>query len=224
MTLRLLWTELRENSLWALIALAAGRVIIFFGRSPELIGGLSQRLLPNYYAINLIQGGTLVLPLLWSAGLMFWFCVAWGAALGLAQHFVEQRRGTYQVLATLPVTRGQVFAAKAGAGVLLYLLGAGLPFALLVLRAALPGHYPSPFRWWMAGPGLAAVSTGLAAYAGAFMTAARPARWYVSRGAPLFVGIYSLTGYSGLAAAATALAAAALLLWGGAVSLRRRDL
>lgn len=225
MTRRLLLKELRENAPWAGIAFAVGMVVIFLARSPDLIGGLGRSLLPGYYGSGMIQGGTLVLPLLWSTSMMAWFCVAWGIALGLAQNLTEQGRATYQVLVTLPVRRSQVFAAKAGAGVLLYLVSVGVPYALLVLRVATPGHYPSPFMWWMLGPGLAAIAGGLAAYGGAFMAAARQARWYASRGAPLVaaVGICYVSRNWGLIGVADALVAAVVLLWGAAVSLESRD-
>jgi len=226
MTRRLFVKELRENAPWAAIALAVGMVVIFLARVPELTGGLAPTLLPTYgIAIRFVQGGTLVLPLLWSTRMMASFCVAWGIALGLAQNLREQGRGTYQVLVTLPVRRAQVFAAKAGAGLLLYLLATCLPFGLLVLRAATPGHYPSPFMWWMVGPGAAAIAGGLATYGGAFMTAVRPARWYGTRGAPLVlaVAVCYLARYRGLIGAAGATAVAAVLLWGAAVSLDKRD-
>ncbi len=190
MTYRLAAKELRENFVWALIAFVIGMVVIFLRRAPGLLGPLSGVVLreaayryPTYSLV--LEGQTVVLPLLWPTEMMAMFCVLWGVALGLAQTLPDAVRNTWQVLFTLPVTRFRVLGTKVATGVLLYLLSVGVPFVLLVWRAATPGHYPSPFRVWMLGPGLAAISCGLCAYAGALLTVMRPARWYVSRGAPL---------------------------------------
>ena len=232
MRYRLLAKELRENCIWALIAFIVAMVVIFLRGAPDLLGPLGSHLLAGpwgyyaYYTTELRFGENVIaLPLLWPTGVMTMFCMLWGGALGFAQTLVERGRGTYGVLLALPVTRMQVFAAKVATGVLLYLVSVGVPFGLLVLRAATPGHYPSPFRIWMLGPGVAAIACGVCAYAGATFTAMRPARWYVSRGAPLVaaVGICVLACNGAIFGAIAALMAAALLLWGAAVSMERRS-
>ena len=229
MTYRLCMKELRENAVWAAIALVVAMGVIFFRRAPDLLGPVGTHLLVpySYYRpVSMLPGRlTLALPLLWSTYLMALFCMAWGAALGLVQTLVERGRGTYQVLLALPVTRLQVLRAKILTGIALYLLSVGIPFALLVLRAATPGQYPSPFRFWMVGPGVAAIACGLLAYAGAVLTVLRPARWYVSRGVPLVAaaGISFFAGRYAFLGAAVALAAAAVMLWGSAVAMQRRS-
>jgi hypothetical protein len=221
--------ELRENAVWAAVALVVGMGVIFFRRAPDLLGPVGTHLLEQrsyYEAVGLLPTRlTLALPLLWSIYLMALFCFAWGAALGLVQTLVERGRGTYQLLLALPVTRLQVLRAKVLAGGALYLLSVGIPFGLLILRAATPGHYPSPFRFWMIGPGVAAIACGLLAYGGAVLTVLRSARWYVSRGAPLAAaaGISLFAGRYAFFGAALAIAAAALMLWASAVAMQRRS-
>ena len=229
MTRRLVARELRENGKWALIAFVIAMVVIFLRHAPGLIGPLGAAVVrrPVHYSVRDLVVGVdrIALPLLWPTGLMALFCTLWGAALGLVQTLPDRIRGTDQVLLALPVTRMRLFAVKAGTGIVLYVLSVGVPFGLLVARAASPGHYPSPFRMWMMGPGVAAIAGGLCAYGGAMLTVMRPARWYVSRAIPLIAagGISLFTYRFAFFGAAAALVGAALMLWCTAVWLHTRS-
>jgi hypothetical protein len=208
MTWQLVRKELRENALWALIAFVVAMGVVFFRRAPDLLGPMAGHLGYQYsyfQSIGLFQGeSTVGLPLLWGTRLMAQFCVVWGAALGFAQTLPDRFRRTDEVLLALPVRRTGVLMAKVGAGVLLYLLSVGVPYGLLVLRAAAPGHYPSPFRCWMTAPGLAAMACGLSAYGAAVFAATRRGRWYLHGALPLVAAAGAAYFYTFDA-----------LLWGG---------
>jgi hypothetical protein len=229
MMLRLVGKELRENGIWALVAFAAAMYVIFLRRAPDLLGPYASMAAPwggIYGSLGLSYGpGRIVLPLLWPTGMTLLLCMVWGAALGLTQTIVERARGTFQVLVTLPVCRDQVLVAKVAAGFILYTLSMGVPFGLLVWRAATPGHYPSPFRAWMLLPGLTALAGGLLTYAASLVTVLRPARWYATCGAPLVagVGLTVLLRYYGWRGFAGLLLGAAVMLWAAAACMRDRD-
>lgn len=222
MTLRLCLKELRENALWALIALVVALLVVLTHALPRLAwaAGLD---VGTYNTLE--QLGISGLPLLEPMGVFVLFCAVWGAALGLVGHVVERARNTYQVLVTLPTTRGRVFLAKTGVGLVLYFASVGIPFAVQVYLAATPGHYPGPFRWWMVGPGLAAICGGACAYGAAVLTALRLARWYATRGLPLVVAaaVCLWAPERGMLGAAVALTGAAVMLWGALTALEKRD-
>jgi hypothetical protein len=152
----LLWKEFQENLKWAVLpALPILGPMAFLGPAP---------LLNNYY--------------LFYVGLI---AAVFGAALGFVQVFFEAQGDKRSLLLHRPISRSQIFLGKALAGVGLYLLALGIPFAVAVAWAATPGQVEQPFFWPMAFPWLADVLTGLVYYFAGMLTAQREARWYGSR-------------------------------------------
>jgi hypothetical protein len=105
-----------------------------------------------------------------------------GAVLGFLQVFFESRDDRRALLLHRPVSYSQIFLGKTIAGVGLYLLALGIPFACAVGWSATPGHIAAPFRWPMALPWLADILTGVVYYFAGMLTAQREAHWYGSRG------------------------------------------
>ncbi|HKB39406.1 MAG TPA: hypothetical protein VKD72_23415, partial [Gemmataceae bacterium] len=160
----LIWKELRENFKWApLPALAIFGLIALFGALP------------------------LMHPMAWFfVGLV---AAAFGAALGFLQVYFESQGDKRSLLLHRPISRSRIFLSKAIAGVGLYLLALGIPFACVVGLSATPGHLPQPFSWPMALPLAADVLTGLVYYFAGMLTAQREARWYGSRCLGLAAGL-----------------------------------
>src|SRR5262249_33881651 len=100
----LIWKECRENLKWAVLP-----SLLIFG-SMGLFG-----------AFKLLDKGPLFLVSL--------FAAAFGAALGFLQVFFESRGDKRSLLLHRPLSRSQIFLGKALAGVGLYLLALGIPFA-----------------------------------------------------------------------------------------------
>jgi hypothetical protein len=228
--IRLIRKELRENFRWAVLVFVVGMVVIFLRRAPDLAGPLSGAVLRRaavfYPTRDLVfESGAVGLPLLWPTTWMALLCGAWGLGLGVAQTLPESVRDTWQVLFTLPVIRLRAFIAKVGAGLALYLAGVGVPYAFVVWRAATPGQYPSPFRWWMLGPGVAAIASGLCLYGAGMLSVLRPARWYGSRAIPALAaaGVLFYARNFGWMGAGCAAVVAAVFLWAAAAMFHRRD-
>src|SRR5262249_3376657 len=115
----------------------------------------------------------------------YYFCltaVVFGAALGFLQVFFEAQGDKRSLLLHRPLGASRIFAAKAIAGVALYLVALGIPFVCLETWFATPGHMPAPFHWRTALPWLADILSGLVYYFAGMLTAQRGARWYGSRG------------------------------------------
>jgi hypothetical protein len=152
----LMWKECRENLKWVVL--------------PTLvIGGLMALLAPP----SLMDNGSLMI-----FGLI---AAVFGAVLGFLQIFAEAHGDKRSLLLHRPLERWQIFLAKTLAGIGLYLLALGIPFALAVGLAATPGHIAEPFSWPMTLPWLADVLTGLVYYFAGMLAAQREARWYGSR-------------------------------------------
>jgi hypothetical protein len=115
--------------------LALDRLIILLAK--VIIGGLMAVLAPP----SLMDNGSLLIFAL-IAGLF-------GAMLGFLQVFAEAQGDKRSLLLHRPLSRSQIFLAKASVGVGLYLLALGIPFALAVGLAATPGHIAEPFSWPM---------------------------------------------------------------------------
>src|SRR4029077_5335411 len=77
------------------------------------------------------------------------------------------------------------FLGKALAGVALYVLALGIPFACLECWFATPGNLPAPYHWRAGLPWLADILSGLVYYFAGMLVAQREARWYGSRGLAL---------------------------------------
>jgi hypothetical protein len=152
----LIWKECRENLKWAPLP-----TLLILG-TMGLFG-----------AFPLMERGLLFFAALIAA--------VFGAALGFIQVFFESGGDKRSILLHRPLSRSQIFLGKAIAGVGLYLLALGVPFACAVVLAATPGHVDEPFSWPMALPWLADILTGIVYYFAGMLTAQREARWYGSR-------------------------------------------
>jgi hypothetical protein len=160
-----LWKEWQENLKWA-------------GLPTLVIGGLIAFLGPP----SLMDDGSLFILALIAAG--------FGAVLGFLQVFPESRGDRRSLLLHRPLTRSRIFLGKAAAGVGLYLLALGIPFAWAAGLAATPGHIAEPFGWPMVLPWAADVLTGLVWYFAGMLAAQREARWYGSRCLGLAAGLF----------------------------------
>jgi hypothetical protein len=161
----LIWKEWRENVKW--IALPT---LVILG--PTALFG----------AYELVNVGTLFYVSLVAA--------VFGAALGFLQVFFESTGDKRSLLLHRPMSRSQIFLAKAIVGVGLYLFALGIPFACAVGLAATPGHLYQPFRWSMVLPWLTDILVGLVYYFAGMLTAQREARWYGSRCLGLAAGLF----------------------------------
>jgi hypothetical protein len=152
----LIWKELHENVKWIAVptAVIVGLMALF---------------------------GTL--PLMDEGFLFFMSLVAglFGAALGFVQIFFESSGDKRSLLLHRPLSRSRIFLGKAIAGMALYLLAMGIPFACVVLLSATPGHISEPFSWAMTLPWVADALMGIVCYFAGMLTAQREARWYGSR-------------------------------------------
>src|SRR5262245_52150921 len=161
----LLWREIRENLKWATLpGLVIGGLMALMGTPSLMDPGV-------LLIVSLIAG-------------------VFGAVLGFLQVHSESRGDKRSLLLHRPLGRSRIFLAKAVAGVGLYLLALGLPFAVVVAFAATPGHSFDPFSWPMVLPWLADVLTGLVFYFAGMLTAQREARWYGSRCLGLAAGLF----------------------------------
>src|SRR5262249_41198354 len=110
-------------------------------------------------------------------------------ALGFLQVFFESGGDRRSLLLHRPISHTQVFLGKAVAGLGLYLLALGIPFAYAVARAAPPGHVGAPFRWAMVLPWLADILAGVVYYFAGMLAAQRDGRWYGGRGLGLAAAV-----------------------------------
>src|SRR5712692_3529058 len=149
----LIWKELCENLKWAALPTI-------------VIGGIMAVLAPPSL---MDDGGLLIVALI---------AALFGAMLGFLQAHSEASGDKRSLLLHRPLTRSQIFLAKALAGVGLYLLALVMPFASEVVLAATPGHIAEPFGWPMVLPWLADVLTGIVYYFAGMLAAQREARWY----------------------------------------------
>jgi hypothetical protein len=153
----LLWKEWRENLKWAALPLLLLGAIMAFLGPPSI---MEYRFLLFLSLVAAVAG----------------------SALGFLQTFFESQGARRALLLHRPVSPTQVFLAKAAAGLSLYLLALGIPFAYAVWWTATPGHLAAPFTWPMALPWLADLLAGAVWYFAGMLTALREARWYGSRG------------------------------------------
>jgi hypothetical protein len=154
----LLWKECHANLKWAVLpSLLVLVPVVLLGGPGELPTGLEL-------------GGLHVLA------------AVFGAVLGFLQVFFESRGDQRALLLHRPISPSRIFLAKALAGFGLYLLGMGLPVAVLAVWCATPGHLTAPFSWRAVLPWLADLLTGVVYYFAGMLTAQREGRWYGSRG------------------------------------------
>ena len=123
----------------------------------------------------------------------YFFCViavVFGAALGFLQIFFEAYGDQRSLLLHRPISRSRIFLAKVIAGVGLYVLALGVPFACLEIWFATPGKLPAPYHWRTSLPWLADILSGLVYYFAGMLVAQREVRWYGSRGLALTAAFF----------------------------------
>src|SRR6516165_10107892 len=111
----LIWKEWRENLKWVpLPTLVIIGPIFLFGLPPLMDAGFS-------FFVGLVM-------------------VVFGAALGFLQVFFESSGDKRSLLLHRPLSSSRIFLGKVIAGLSLYLLALGIPFACAVALAATPAH------------------------------------------------------------------------------------
>jgi hypothetical protein len=188
----LIWKELRENFKWLPLPL-----LLILG--PTALMG----------PYRLMDMGRLLYASIVAA--------LFGAVLGFLQVYPESQGDKRSLLLHRPLSRSRIFLAKALAGMGLYLLGLGLPFAWVVSLAATPGHVAEPFHWSMVLPWLADILTGLVYYFAGMLAAQAVGRWYGSRCLGLAAGLFCSTVV--VAAPEFGYALLAIVLLGGTVAV-----
>jgi hypothetical protein len=162
----LIWKEWRENLKW--VPLPGLVILLVF-----LIDKPTEPMLPTADA--------------------YYFCliaVVFGAALGFVQIFFEAHGDKRSILLHRPMSPSRIFLAKAIAGIGLYVLALGIPFAWLESWFATPGNLAAPYHWRTSLPWLADILSGLVYYFAGMLTAQREARWYGSRGLALAAAFF----------------------------------
>ena len=135
-------------------------------------------------------------------------------ALGFRQSAWESARGTYLFLLHLPRSREAVFLTKMATGAAVLVGCSALAVVVYAGWAAVPGTQAGPFEWSMTAPAWRLVAATPLAYAGAFLSGLRPARWFGTRLLPLLASLALLVmatdvhaGPAGMALAACGYAA-----------------
>src|SRR5262249_4731375 len=119
---KLIWKEFHENVKWvALPALVIFSITALFGMLPLMDEGF-------LFFVTLVAA-------------------VFGAALGFLQIFFESSGDKRSLLLHRPLSRSRIFLGKTIAGVGLYLVAIGIPFAIAVGLAATSGHTSQPFSW-----------------------------------------------------------------------------
>lgn len=175
----LIWKEVRENLLWALLLMLA-------------LGGAER------YALHYVQWGDSV-DLNFNDGVslckrMFLMVTLFGNAgagllLGFLQVLPELKRDRWAALLHRPVPAGQIYWGKAIAGLLLYFIAAGLPFLFSIWHAATPGNINAPFVPGLIQPGLADWFSGIAYYFAALCVSLQGGR-LLWRALPFFAAVH----------------------------------
>jgi hypothetical protein len=185
----LIWKELREHLALALIALVVSVFVLvpaFLATvaapetSPQTVAG-GQPLLAD----SLLNGAAI-------------FCVLFAGVLGWRQVRSEGHRDLRAFLLHRPVTQARIFVGKVAAGLALYVLGAGLPFAILMAVVRIPGNVAAPFEWSMVQPLLACFVGGIAGLFVGILTGLWQGRWWASRGLGLGAVMVVMLGLLGL--------------------------
>jgi len=176
----LLWKELRENIVWAVLVMLA-------------LGGAEIYVLHHLRYFELVElnfnDGVTLCKRPFLIVTMFG-CAMAGLALGLLQVLPDLKRDRWAALLHRPLPRGRFFWGKALAGVLLYFLAAGAPFLFCVWQAATPGHFNAPFVPAMACPALADLVTGLSYYFAALVIGLQGGS-VLLRGLPFFAALHA---------------------------------
>ncbi len=115
-----------------------------------------------------------------------------GLLLGILAMAFELSPDRWALLVHRPVSRSVLFAGKLGAALGLYFMATLVPFVVLTLWTAMPGHVAGPFYWRMTLPGLAAIGCGVAFVLAAMIAIRREARWIGSRVLPMAISVILL--------------------------------
>jgi hypothetical protein len=201
----IIFKEIRENSVWALlILLGLGALMAFvISRTPNetlLVGD-------SFHLVTAMGFPTA------------------GLALGLIQGLIDRRRGRWDFVTHRPISRTRIFFAKTIAGAGLYVLISAIPLAAAAKWVAIPGNVAAPFDWHMILPRIADLFSGLVWYVAGLLIIARQARWIGSRIMPAGLGILASVAAVGFATnlpVATAIFAVAIAIllpaaWGAFV-------
>ena len=140
-------------------------------------------------------------------------CAMFGAVLGWFQIYNERPRDLWVFLVHRPATRTQIFFGKILAGLVLYILVAGLPLTGYLIWALAPGHVAAPFEWAMLRPVAVFSLSGMVYYFAGMLTGLRQARWYASRA--LGLGAAAIVSLAVIYTSPFWQALAAILIGGG---------
>jgi hypothetical protein len=163
----LLWKEWRENVKWACLpALLILLPLVLLGGPGEPMPGVS------------------------GAFIFYLTAAVFGAGLGFVQVFFEAQGDRRALLLHRPLGRSRIFLGKVLAGLGIYLLAQGIPFACVQGWMATPGHMSAPYHWRTGLPWLADILAGVVYYFVGMLTAQREARWYGSRGLGLAAAFF----------------------------------
>ena len=174
----IVWKELRGGLKPAAIACAFVAVLLLFAT-----------LFQNIMSTSGLGGGTSVIPLS-----LFTLSTAFaGLTIGRGQIRRERAGEDFAFLTHRPVSRSTLFAGKALAGALLYLVAAGLPLAIQAWWLATPGHRPVPFDARMTLADIADLAAGLVYYFAALLFTMREARWFATKFAPIGAALVGST-------------------------------
>jgi len=162
----LLGKEAREGFPWGVLGLVimAGAVLLLTRTFTSVVGDFgSPASLMSIYPGTAFLGPAIAL------------------VIGLAQILPERRGDKWSFVVHRPVSRSELFAAKAATGVCLYLVAFGAPMAVAIAWAATPGHFAVPWDARMALPAIADLLCGLVFYFAALLVGMRDARWYATK-------------------------------------------
>ena len=181
--------ELREHFKVALLGLAIFAVML------ALVYSHGANMLERMGFGSGYTGDQSLQPLLASDLLIqaAFFCSLFGTLLGWLQIRAEKHPDLWAFLIHRPIPRSTILQSKLLSGLLLYVVGAGLPALGLVLIVATPGRVAAPFEWAMALPLFAIFLLGTVFYLAGLLTGLRSVRWYGSRafglGPPLLAAV-----------------------------------
>ena len=177
----LLLKELRENFKWALLAMAAFGLAVYYALYPSG----DQQEFYNYFNSGITLCRTAFL------NVTTFGCAAIGLALGLIQILPELKRDRWAALLHRPVSSGTIYRGKAVAGVVLYAVAVLPPFLWAVWLAATPGHFGAPFVPELVLPGTLDLCMGVTYYFAALALALQRGGWVGLRALPLLAAVHA---------------------------------
>lgn len=103
------------------------------------------------------------------------------AALGYWQTLGESLRKTWLYLLHRPISLKEIIAVKLATGLCLLLVMTGIPIAVYLIWAIMPGTHASPFELWFTTEECRLWLMTPSIYFAAFLSGLREARWFGSR-------------------------------------------